>query len=162
VETLLREGEISYEVLEDERVREEEYLRFLSKEEAEYFLSFPQRWTRGEIIPFVIDKTRPVVLIKFAGAWYVEKKTPFLKGLENLPVKRPVRLVLYGDKEGNFVFPSAPEWGPIPEIRIGVPHRYLLEEKIPQDLLREFVGWVEEYLTQLDLLADAVPAAAAK
>ncbi len=165
VETLLREGEISYEVLEDERVREEEYLRFLSKEEAEYFLSFPQRWARGEIIPFVIDKTRPVVLIRFAGAWYVEKQTPFLKGLENLPVKRPVRLVLYGlDKSmgETFVFPPAPEWGPIPEIRIGIPYRYLLDEKIPQDRLREFVGWVEEYLSQLDLLAAAVPAAAAK
>jgi hypothetical protein len=165
VETLLHEGEISYEVFEDERVREEEYLRFLSKEEAEYFLTFPQRWTRGEIIPFVIDKTRPVVLIKFAGAWYVEKQTPFLKGLGDLPVKRPVRLVLYGlDKSvgETFVFPPAPEWGPIPEIHIGIPRRYLLDEKIPQDLLREFVGWVKEYLAQLDLLADAVPAASAK
>ncbi|MFZ8861918.1 MAG: hypothetical protein ACO2PP_15645, partial [Thermocrinis sp.] len=154
-----------YEVLEDERARPEEYLRFLTKEETEYFLAFPQRWTRGEIIPFVIDKTRPVVLIKFAGAWYVEKQTPFLKGLENLPVKRPVRLVLYGlDKSmgETFVFPPAPEWGPIPEIRIGIPYRYLLDEKIPQDLLREFVGWVREYLAQLNLLADAVPAAAAK
>lgn len=165
VETILREGEISYEVLEDERVREDEYLRFLTPEETEYFLSFPQRWTRGEIIPFVIDKTRPVVIIKFSGAWYIDKQLPFQMVVGKLPVKRPVRLVLYGHDESvgeTFVFPAAPEWGSIPEIRIGIPRRYLMQEKIPQDLLREFVGWVKEYLAQLDLLADAVPAAAAK
>ena len=61
-----------------------------------------------------------------------------------------------------FDFPPAPEWGPIPEIRIGIPYRYLLDEKIPQDRLREFVGWVKEYLAQLDLLAAAETAAAAK
>jgi hypothetical protein len=165
VETLLREGEISYEVLEDERVREDEYLRFLTPEETEYFLSFPQRWARGEVIPFVIDKTRPVVIIEFSGAWYIDKQLPFQMAVGKLPVKRPVRLVLYGHDESvgeTFVFPPAPEWGPIPEIQIGIPSRYLMKEKLPQDLLREFVGGVREYLAQLDLLADAVPAAFAK
>jgi hypothetical protein len=145
VETLLREGEISYEVLEDERVREDEYLRFLTPEETEYFLSFPQRWARGEVIPFVIDKTRPVVIIEFSGAWYIDKQLPFQMAVGKLPVKRPVRLVLYGHDESvgeTFVFPPAPEWGPIPEIQIGIPSRYLMKEKLPQDLLREFVGGV--------------------
>jgi hypothetical protein len=53
VETLLIEGEISYETLEDGRARPEEYLRFLTQEETEYFLGFPERWARGEISPFV-------------------------------------------------------------------------------------------------------------
>jgi hypothetical protein len=53
VEALLREGEISYETLEDGRIKPEEYLRFLTKEEAEYFLGFPERWARGEVSPFV-------------------------------------------------------------------------------------------------------------
>jgi len=52
VETLLKEEEISYEVV-DGKVERREYLRFLTEEEAEYFLSFPQRWAQGEISPFV-------------------------------------------------------------------------------------------------------------
>jgi hypothetical protein len=53
VGTLLIEGELSYEVLEDGRAKPEEYLRFLTQEETEYFLGFPERWARGEISPFV-------------------------------------------------------------------------------------------------------------
>jgi len=53
VETLLIEGELSYEVLEDGRAKPEEYHRFLTPEETEYFLGFPERWARGEISPFV-------------------------------------------------------------------------------------------------------------
>ncbi len=53
VETLLIEGELTYETLDDERVKPEEYLRFLTQEETEYFLGFPERWARGEISPFV-------------------------------------------------------------------------------------------------------------
>jgi hypothetical protein len=53
VETLLRERELSYEVLANGRVKPEEYLRFLTQEEAEYFLGFPERWARGEVSPFV-------------------------------------------------------------------------------------------------------------
>ncbi len=52
VETLLKEEEISYEVV-DGRAERKEYLRFLTEEEAEYLLSFPQRWAQGEIHPFV-------------------------------------------------------------------------------------------------------------
>jgi hypothetical protein len=53
VRTLLKERELAYEVLEDGRARPEEYLRFLTQEETEYFLGFPERWARGEIPPFV-------------------------------------------------------------------------------------------------------------
>uniref|UniRef100_A0A7C5SXT9 BEACH domain-containing protein n=1 Tax=Thermocrinis ruber TaxID=75906 RepID=A0A7C5SXT9_9AQUI len=53
VEALLREGKLSYRTLDDGRAREEEYYRFLTKEETTYFLAFPQRWARGEISPFV-------------------------------------------------------------------------------------------------------------
>lgn len=53
VGTLLIEGELSYEVLEDERVKPEEYHRFLTPQETEYFLGFPERWARGEVSPFV-------------------------------------------------------------------------------------------------------------
>jgi hypothetical protein len=53
VKTLLKEREISYETLEDGRAKPEEYLRFLTKEETEYFLGFPERWARGEVSPFV-------------------------------------------------------------------------------------------------------------
>ena len=52
VETLLKEEELSYEVV-DGRAERKEYLRFLTEEETEYFLSFPQRWAQGEIPPFV-------------------------------------------------------------------------------------------------------------
>jgi hypothetical protein len=61
VETLLRQGELCYETLEDGRAREEEYYRFLTKEETDYFLAFPQRWARGEIPPFVPVKSLAVV-----------------------------------------------------------------------------------------------------
>ncbi len=64
VETLLKHGELCYETLEDGRAREEEYHRFLTKEETEYFLAFPQRWARGEISPFVPAKS----LAAFAAA----------------------------------------------------------------------------------------------
>jgi hypothetical protein len=57
VETLLRKGKLSYKTLEDGRAREEEYYRFLTKEETNYFLAFPQRWARGEISPFVPVKS---------------------------------------------------------------------------------------------------------
>jgi hypothetical protein len=61
VETLLREGELVYDVLEDGRARPEEYFRFLTPEETEYFLGFPERWARGEISPFVpIEPAVPV------------------------------------------------------------------------------------------------------
>ncbi len=53
VGTLLRERELTYEVLEDGRVRPEEYLRFLTPQETEYFLGFPEKWARGEVSPFV-------------------------------------------------------------------------------------------------------------
>ncbi|MFZ8787516.1 putative amidoligase domain-containing protein [Thermocrinis sp.] len=52
VEALLKEEEISYEVV-DGKAERKEYLRFLTEEETEYFLSFPQRWAQGEIHPFV-------------------------------------------------------------------------------------------------------------
>jgi len=60
VETLLRKGKLSYRTLEDGRAREEEYYRFLTKEETDYFLAFPQRWARGEISPFVPVKSLAV------------------------------------------------------------------------------------------------------
>jgi len=53
VKTLLVERELVYETLGDGRAKPEEYHRFLSKEETEYFLGFPERWARGEISPFV-------------------------------------------------------------------------------------------------------------
>jgi|YNPMSStandDraft_1061717.scaffolds.fasta_scaffold13906_3 hypothetical protein len=51
--TLLREGKLSYRTLDDGRVATEEYYRFLTPQETEYFLGFPQRWEKGEIPPFV-------------------------------------------------------------------------------------------------------------
>jgi hypothetical protein len=60
VGTLLIEGELSYETLGDGRAKPEEYLRFLTPQEAEYFLSFPERWARGEISPFVPMETPAV------------------------------------------------------------------------------------------------------
>jgi hypothetical protein len=53
VRTLLKERELAYEVLDDGRAKPEEYLRFLTSQETEYFLGFPERWARGEISPFV-------------------------------------------------------------------------------------------------------------
>jgi hypothetical protein len=50
---LLRNGTFSYRILDDGRAAMEEYYRFLTPQETEYFLSFPQRWARGEIHPFV-------------------------------------------------------------------------------------------------------------
>jgi len=60
VETLLRKGKLSYKTLEDGRAREEEYYSFLTKEETNYFLAFPQRWEKGEISPFVPVKNLAV------------------------------------------------------------------------------------------------------
>jgi hypothetical protein len=47
LQTLLREGEISYRRRDGYPLREE-YLRFLSEEEVELLLSFPERFRRGE------------------------------------------------------------------------------------------------------------------
>jgi hypothetical protein len=62
VEALLVEREISYETLEDGRVKDKEYYRFLTKEEAEYFLDFPRKWAKGEISSFVPVRN-PAVLV---------------------------------------------------------------------------------------------------
>jgi len=47
VEKLLRERKLSYEVGEDGIPTFEEYLAFLTEEEARYFLDFPRRWKEG-------------------------------------------------------------------------------------------------------------------
>jgi hypothetical protein len=170
VEFLLHEGKISYEVLEDGRAKEEEYLRFLTEEESEYFLSFPEKWTRGEIIPLVPMGEIPQVLFTFRDEWDDDKAGVFKEALRDLPVSRPVKLVLYGlaQRRGDcFAIPTAPvEWrlkeefpkvpfikGAIPEIWIGIPYRFRRVEEISESLLEEFVSWVEECLSQLKLLA---------
>jgi len=175
VETLLREGELSYETLGDGRAKPEEYLRFLTKREAEYFLGFPERWARGEIIPFVLVKGVPQVIFTFRDEWDSDKKRVFKNALKNLPVAKPIRLVLYGlaERRGDyFALPTAPEdWvlkeefpkepfvdGALPEIWVGIPYRFRRLEVIPPDLLKEFVSWVEEYLAQLGLVAAAAAA----
>jgi hypothetical protein len=170
VEFLLREGEISYETLENGRARPEEYLRFLSKEETEYFLSFPERWAKGEIIPLVPMGDIPPVLFTFRDEWDEDNLRVFKEALKDLPVKRPVKLVLYGlaRRRGDcFALPTAPEeWvlrdefpkepfidGVLPEVWVGIPYRFRRVEEISSALLDEFVSWVEEYLAQLKLLA---------
>jgi hypothetical protein len=47
VESLLKKGEVSYRTRKGYPLREE-YLRFLSEEEADILLSFPERYRRGE------------------------------------------------------------------------------------------------------------------
>jgi hypothetical protein len=175
VETLLKEGELSYETLGNGRAKPEEYLRFLTKREAEYFLGFPERWARGEVIPFVLVKGVPQVIFTFRDEWDSDKKRVFKNALKNLPVGKPIRLVLYGlaGRRGDyFALPTAPEdWvlredfpkepfidDALPEIWVGIPYRFRRLEVISEDLLKEFVGWVEEYLVQLGLVA-AVEAA---
>jgi len=170
VEFLLKEGEISYETLYSGRAKDEEYYRFLTPEETEYFLSFPQKWARGEISPFVPVGDIPRVLFSFRDEWNYSKERVFKNALKSLPVKRPVKLVLYGlaERRGDvFAIPTAPEeWvlkeefpkepfveGTIPEIWVGIPYRFRRLEEIPEDLLEELVSWVEEYLAQLKLLA---------
>jgi len=172
VETLLQKGEISYETLDDGRASPKEYLRFLTKREVEYFLGFPERWARGEVIPFVLTKGVPRVIFAFRDEWDDDKKRVFKNALKNLPVERPIRLVLYGlaERRGDvFALPTAPEeWvlredfpkepfidGALPEIWVGIPYRFRRREVILSDLLKEFVSWVEEYLAQLGLLAAA-------
>ncbi len=172
VETLLQKGEISYETLDDGRARPEEYLRFLTKWEAEYFLGFPERWARGEVIPFVLTKGVPKVIFTFRDEWDTDKKRVFKDALKDLPVGKPIRLVLYGlaQQRGDyFALPTAPEeWvlredfpkepfidGALPEVWMGIPYRFRRLKVIPEDLLKEFVSWVEEYLAQLGLLAAA-------
>jgi hypothetical protein len=170
VETLLQEGELSYETLRDGRAAREEYLRFLTEEEVEYFLSFPEKWAKGEIIPLVPMGEIPPVLFAFRDEWDYDNMWPFKKAIKDLPVKRPVKLVLYGlaQRRGDyFTIPTAPdEWrlkeefpkvpfieGAIPEVWVGVPYRFRRVEEIPEGLLDEFVSWVEEYLAQLKVLA---------
>jgi hypothetical protein len=36
---------------------------------------------------------------------------------------------------------------------VGIPYRFRRLEEISEDLLKEFVSWMEEYLIQLGLLA---------
>jgi len=170
VEELLQKGEISYEVLEDGRAKKEEHLRFLTPEETEYFLAFPEKWAKGEIPPFVPMRDIPPVLFVFRDEWADDNAWVFKKALKELPVKRPVKLVLYGlaQRRGDvFAIPTATEeWrlkeefpkapfieGAIPEVWVGVPYRFRRVEEISDTLLEEFVGWVEEYLAQLKLLA---------
>jgi hypothetical protein len=175
VEVLLREGELSYEVLEDGRAKPEEYYRFLSKEETEYFLSFPLRWARREIVPFVPVGELPAVLLSFSGGWFEKQMRAFREALRELPVKKPVKLVLYGVERlagDAFAIPTAPEkWrlkgefpkapfvrGALPEVWIGVPYRFRILEELPSEVLMEFTSWVREYLAQLGLLAAPVAA----
>jgi hypothetical protein len=170
VETLLKEGEISYETLEDGRAKPEEYYRFLTKEETEYFLGFPEKWEKGEIVPLVPMGDIPQVLFVFRDEWDYSNMWPFKRALRRLPMKRPVKLVLYGlaERRGDvFAIPTAPdEWrlreefpkvpfvkGAIPEIWIGIPYKFRMAELVSEAILEEFVGWVEEYLAQLKLLA---------
>jgi hypothetical protein len=170
VETLLKEGEISYETLEDGRAKPEEYYRFLTKEETEYFLGFPEKWEKGEIVPLVPMGDIPQVLFVFRDEWDYSNMWPFKRALRRLPMKRPVKLVLYGlaERRGDvFAIPTAPEeWrlreefpkvpfvkGAIPEIWIGIPYKFRMAELVSEAILDEFVGWVEEYLAQLKLLA---------
>jgi hypothetical protein len=54
VEKLLREGELSYYVGKDGIPPFEEYLAFLTEEEARYFLDFPRRWEEGEVCPLLL------------------------------------------------------------------------------------------------------------
>jgi len=54
VEKLLREGELSYYVGKDGIPPFEEYLAFLTEEEARYFLDFPRRWKEGEVCPLLL------------------------------------------------------------------------------------------------------------
>jgi hypothetical protein len=175
VETLLRGGELSYETLEDGRAKPEEYLRFLTPQETEYFLGFPEKWARREIVPFVPVGELPVILFNFVGGWLEKPRRVLKEALKDLPVKRPVKLVLYGVSRmlGDvFVLPTATEeWrsphcpesgqfveGALPEIWIGVPYRFRIEEEIPSEILKEFTRWVREYLAQLGLLAAPVAA----
>jgi hypothetical protein len=53
VEKLLREGEISYYVGKNGVPPLDEYLAFLSEEEARYFLDFPRKWEEGRTCPFL-------------------------------------------------------------------------------------------------------------
>jgi hypothetical protein len=112
----------------------------------------------------------PPVLFVFRDEWDEDNLWVFKKALKDLPVNRPVKLVLYGlaRRRGDvFALPTAPEewrlkeefpkapfvWGAIPEVWIGIPYRFRRVEEIPETLLEEFVSWVEEYLAQLKLLA---------
>jgi len=170
VEALLREGELSYETLEDGRARPEEYFRFLTPQETEYFLAFPEKWARGEISPFVPMGDVPQVLFSFRDEWDADNAWVFKNALRDLPVSRPIKLVLYGlaqHRGDYFALPTAPEEfrlkgdfpkvpfirGAFPEVWVGIPYRFRKMEEIPPDLLDEFVSWVEEYLAQLNLLA---------
>jgi hypothetical protein len=49
--TLLREGKLSYRILDDGRAAREEYYRFLTQEETEYLLSFPEKWHGERSLP---------------------------------------------------------------------------------------------------------------
>jgi hypothetical protein len=55
LETLLKEGEVSYRAKDGYPLREE-YMRFLSEEEIKTLLSFPQRFGRGEkLVPVEVE-----------------------------------------------------------------------------------------------------------
>ena len=54
VERLLREGELSYYVGKKGIPPFDEYLAFLTEEEARYFLEFPKRWKEGRVSPFLL------------------------------------------------------------------------------------------------------------
>ena len=112
----------------------------------------------------------PPVLFVFRDEWDYDYMWPFKKAIKDLPVKRPVKLVLYGlaRRRGDyFALPTAPEeWrlkeefpkapfieGAIPEVWVGIPYKFRMAEVIPPVILKEFVSWVEEYLAQLKLLA---------
>ena len=54
VEKLLREGELSYEVGKGGIPPFDEYLAFLTEEEARCLLEFPKRWEEGRVCPFLL------------------------------------------------------------------------------------------------------------
>jgi hypothetical protein len=60
VEKLLRAGKLSYEVGENGIPPINEYLAFLTEEEAKYFLDFPRRWKEG-LVPRTLLQAAAVV-----------------------------------------------------------------------------------------------------
>ena len=169
VKELAFRGELSYERDANGVPLEREYLRFLTREELEIFMSFPRKWERmreeGSVFPPQKEVKRTFLYLSHSDEWDEDKWSAFKNALQNIKPKEPLEVVLYGLKESRgevWAIRTAPEVfrlrdpfpkpeveeGPIPTIWVGVPYRWRRREVPPKRLLSEFKCWVKELLAQ--------------
>jgi len=169
VKELAFRGELSYERDADGIPLEREYLRFLTREELEIFMTFPKRWERcreeGTVFPPSMEVKKTSLYLSHSDEWDEDNWSAFKNALQNIRPKEPLQVVLYGLREDRgevWAIRTAPaevrlrdtfpkpevEELLIPKLWVGVPYRWRRREMPPKALLSAFRNWVKELLAQ--------------